>query len=152
MPRKPGPPNLQGRLRAFEMFSAGMRKADIARELQVTRACINDWRKKDLWEERLGAAVAGANAAVDHALGNEIAEVLAVLRTKLKLRISQLEQLCNSPRDGTKLRAILAWFQLAGIKQGIPNPTDTKGPANLQLIQDLVETHETTRLLEGIPS
>lgn len=161
MPRPKGPANLQGRLRAFEMFAAGMTKAAIARELGVTRACINDWRKKDLWAERLDTTVKVAQEAVDHALGNEIAEVIATLRGRLKLRIAQLERLCDSPRDETKLRAIQAWLQLAGIKQGIPSPIEpAKGPRNLQLIQDLLpETKheildepdsEATGFVEGV--
>ena len=161
MPRNPGPANLQGRLRAFEMFAAGMRKAEIARELGVTRACINDWRKKDLWAERLDSTVKNAQEAVDHALGNEIAEVIATLRGRLKLRIAQLEKLCDSPKDETKLRAIQAWLQLAGIKQGIPSPVEpARGSRNLHLIQDLLpgEKHvaieeddgEASSLVEGV--
>ena len=139
MGRPLGGSNYTGRLRAYEMYASGMAKASIAREIGVTKAAVGQWCKKDLWDERLNRTVQNANEAVDHTLGNEVAAVLTVLRKRMASRISELEALCHSKDDSTKLQAIKTWFVLAGIKQAIPNPIEPKGGPNLRLIGDLID-------------
>lgn len=139
MGRPKGGHNYTARLRAYELYAAGMRKSEIAAELGFTKAAIGHWAKKDLWDIRLNKTVTEASAAVDLTLGNEVAAVLTVLRKRVANRVAELEALCHSQNDATKLKAITTWFQLAGIKQVLPNPIDPKGARDLKLIGDLID-------------
>ena len=139
MPRPTGPLDVTRRLRAYEMFAAGMRKSEIARELGVTKASVGHWSKKDKWEEKINNTIAQAEEAVNHVLGNEIAHALSKLRSRLTARLASLEFLCQSNHESTRLKAIEMWFRLAGIKQVIVNPIEpAKGNRNIELIQDLI--------------
>ena len=147
------------RLRAYEMFAAGMRKSEIARELGVTKASVGHWSKKDKWDEKLNNTISQAEEAVNHVLGNEIAQALVKLRQRLNARLASLEFLCQSNNEFTRLKAIEMWFKLAGIKQLMPNPVEpAKGSRNIELIQDLIDESIPTEgvvvppsFVEGIP-
>lgn len=139
MPRPRGPLDVTRRLRAYECYASGMRKSEIAKEVGVTKAAVGAWCKKDRWDEKLNNTIQQAEAAVNHALGNEVAQALVGLRRRLTARLSALENLCQSNNELTRLKAIEMWFKLAGIKQLMPNPVEpAKGARNLELIQDLI--------------
>jgi len=141
------------------MYAAGMRKSEISREIGVTKAAVGNWCKKDRWDEKLSNVIASAEDAVNHVLGNEIAQALAGLRKRLTARLAALELLCQSNNEFTRLKAIEMWFKLAGIKQLMPNPVEpAKGSRNLELIQDLIDEPipfesplASPSQLEGIP-
>ena len=136
-----------------------MRKSEIAREVGVTKAAVGNWCKKDRWDEKLSNVIASAEEAVNHVVGNEIAEALVGLRKRLKARLAALELLCQSNNEYTRMKAIEMWFRLAGIKQLMPNPVEpAKGARNLELIQDLIDEPILTEspvlpppIVEGIP-
>lgn len=139
MPRPIGN-NLNSKLRAYDMWVGGMSKTAIARELGVTKAAISQWAKADNWDHRLASVVHEATAAVDLALGDQIAQTVAHLRSRLQRRIAELEQLCSAAeRPATRLAAIQLWFRLADVKQAIPNPATPTTSPSLELIQDLVD-------------
>ena len=159
MPRPKGPLDITRRLRAYECYGAGMRKSEIAREVGVTKAAVGNWCKKDRWDDKLNNTIAAAEDAVNHVLGNEIAQALAGLRKRLGARLASLELLCQAKNEFTRMKAIELWFKLAGIKQLVPNPIEpAKGARNLELIQDLIDEPILLEspilpppLVEGIP-
>lgn len=133
------PRNLSTRMKAYELFSAGVRKSDVARELGVNKTAISRWCREDRWDDRMANLVRKAETTADLAVGDQVTAVLITLRNKLARRVEQLEYLCASDKPATKLAAIALWFKLAGVKQVIPNPTKPDTPASLELIQDLIE-------------
>ncbi len=137
--RRDIPRNLSTRMKAYELFSAGVKKSDIARELGVTKTAISRWSKLDNWTERMSKIVQQAESAADLAVGDQVAAVLITLRNRLAHRVQQLEYLCSSAATPpSRLAAIALWFKLAGIKQAIPNPAQPQSEGSLALIQDLV--------------
>lgn len=139
MGRPTGKANLTGRLRAFELYAAGLKKADIARELNVTRAAVTTWARKDSWEDRLTADYREAERAVDFVKGEEVAHILATLKSRMKKRLNELEILCSpSAQPATRLAAIRLWLKLAGIDEGSLNPVKLE-PKPLTLTDDLKE-------------
>ena len=153
MSRPPGKTDYNRRLKAFELYAAGVSKSDIARELNVTRPCVGHWATKDKWEDRLAGIVNRAEEAINATVGNEIADTLLKLRSQMAQRIRELEQLCqpsNSPN--ARLQAIKLWLTLAGIgNRGIPNPTDPTTPKSLELIEDLLHGSKQLSSSPGRP-
>ena len=138
------------------MFASGLRKADIARELGTTRVTIGNWAKKDRWDERAISVVARAEDAVDHVVGNAVADALATLKGRLRKRIEELETLCSAAvHPGTRIAAIKLWFELAKKYEAQPDPlASAEAPGSLELVQDLLEhdgTLEEGSDLVGIP-
>ena len=140
MPRPRGRIDYTRRIRAYELFAAGLRKADIARELGVSKVTIGNWGKADRWDDRQASMVAKAEVAVDHVVGNAVAEALASLRGRLRKRIEELETLCSAGiHPGTRMAAIKLWFELAK-KMETPDPlAPPTNPGQLELINDLLE-------------
>ncbi len=133
MGRPKGPPNVAARLRGFELYAAGLRKSDIARELGVTRAAVTDWSHKDEWEARLNPGL--AEAAADFATTNQTAAALVRLKGQVSKRINELELLCGPSHHPTvRLRAIAMWLKLAGVDSAIPPPKDHN--PSLELVDD----------------
>lgn len=126
-------------MRAYEMFVAGMKRTDIARELGVTRMTISNWARSDSWVGRLEGIVAGANDAANLASSDIIAGALARLKTRMNQRVTELEGLCSPAQHPTvRLRAIQLWLKLAGIDRALPNPVEQRGATELSLVEDLV--------------
>lgn len=147
MGRPAGPTDYNRRMKAFEMFSSGIRKADIAKELGVSRPAIGLWAKKDKWDERLSRIVSRAEEALNHTIGNQVSQSLERLRTKMGSRLTELEILCGpSSHPTVRLQAIKLWLNLAGISRAMPNPADPTTPKSLELIQDLIETNNSDDL------
>lgn len=122
------------------MFSAGCSKAEISRELGVTRPTITDWSRKDRWDQRLGHAVEKAEQVLETTGVNTVAGILDRIRGKMKIRLDELETLCASPVPSIRLRAIQLWLKLAGVDRPMPDPIQSsKDPATLKLIEDLIE-------------
>lgn len=114
MPRPTGKTNFLGRLKAYELYAAGMRKAEIAREVNVTRGAVSEWCRKDRWDERLAGGDKRAADAVDFVRGNEVAATIARLRSKLMQRVNELELLCGpGAQPHVRLKAIEQWIKLA---------------------------------------
>ena len=132
------PRNLTTRARAYQLYAEGLSKAQVSRELGVTKSAVTQWARKDAWDHRLAQTVREAERAVDLALGDQIAESIARLRHALARRLDELERRC---RDGSnpaaQISAIKLWLQLAGVKQGLPNPANPADATSLELIQDL---------------
>lgn len=125
------------------MYAGGMKKAEIARELGVSRPCIQNWARNDKWEERLYRVATQAEAALDFTLGNQVADVLNEMRAKMRKRVSELELLCSpANHPSTRLRAIQTWLKLAGIDRALPDPTAPTAPVNLKLIDDAIEEED----------
>lgn len=141
MPRPRGRIDYTRRIRAYELFAAGLRKADIARELGVTRVTIGNWAKADRWDERQQSVVVRAEEAVDHVVGNAVAEALASLRGRLRKRVEELETLCAAAvHPATRIAAIKLWFELARKYEAVPDTAAAPtAPGQLELIQDLLE-------------
>lgn len=145
MGRPAGPKDYNRRLKAFELYASGIKKSDIAQELGVTRPCIGTWAKNDRWDERIAGIVSRAEEAVNHVVGNEVADTLAKLRTQMAQRVRELEQLCQpSNKPTTRLQAIKYWLELAGIRRAMPNPADPTTPKSLELFNDLLEKEDKT--------
>lgn len=139
MGRPTGKTDYQRRLKAFEMYAAGIKKVEIARELGVTRPAVGAWAAKDRWDERMTTIVTRAEEALNHGEGNEVVATLKTLRGRLATRIAELETMCDkSSPPATRLQAIKMWFTLAGVVRGIPNPAAPTTPKSLELIQDLL--------------
>lgn len=139
MPRPPRNANLTNRMKAYELFATGSSKTEVARELGVTKTTITNWAKSDRWEERLADVVSHANAAAEHAVGDQLAAALARLKSQTAKRIMELELMCGpSAEPGIRLKAIQLWLKLAGLDRAIPTPTDPTTPKSLELIEDLV--------------
>ncbi len=78
---------------------------------------------------------------MDLALGDQIAEAVGRLRGRLAYRLDELERRCkDGSNPSAQISAIKLWFQLAGVRQAIPNPVDPTKSRDLELIQDLVDT------------
>src|SRR5688572_23669337 len=119
--RPKGPPNVAARLRGFELYAAGIKKSDIARELGVTRAAVTNWSHLDEWEARLNPGL--AEAAADFATTNQTAAAIMRLRSQTSKRINELELLCGPSHHPTvRLRAIGMWLKLAGVDSALPEP------------------------------
>lgn len=132
--------NLTAKLRAYEMYASGMRKAEIARELGLTKACIGAWAKLGMWDSRLSDIVSSANAAADLEAGGELAAALAQLKRMAARRVAELELLCHAPDAPTRMKAIQLWLKLAGMDRAIISPTNPVGDKpSLELVEDLLE-------------
>jgi predicted transcriptional regulator len=143
--RPSGKTDYQRRLKAFEMYAAGVKKVEIARELGVTRPAVGAWSVNDKWDERMTNIVNRAEEALNHGEGNEVANTLKVLRDQLSKRIGELEDMCRpSSPPAVRMQAIKMWFTLAGVTRGIPNPTAPTTPKSLELIQDLLNDQAET--------
>jgi DNA-binding XRE family transcriptional regulator len=137
--------NLTKRMRAYEMFVAGAKKATIARELGVTKATIGAWAREDAWEGRLVDIVATANAAAEYQVGDQVAATLLRLKSQMTKRVAELETLCGpANHPSVRLRAIQVWLKLAGVDQALPNPLKPGEGTSLQLVEDLVKPSEET--------
>lgn len=133
--------NLTARMRAYELYATGMKKADIARELGLTKAAIGQWAKAERWDARLADIVSQANSAADHALGDQLAASFLRLKEQALKRVSELELLCGpAQHPSTRLKAIQLWLKLAGLDRAMPNPiTPGSNPNELRLVEDLLE-------------
>lgn len=139
MARPRGPRMLARRLRAFELYSSGIKPIEIARELGVTRQTVSYWSRQDKWDVRLSEVIHRAEEALSHVLGDQVAHILKSLRARMGARVGELEGLCQSRNEHVRLKAITAWLKLAGVDQAVPSPTDPTNPRSLELIEDLVE-------------
>lgn len=142
---------LARRLRAFELYSGGIKPIEIGRQLGVTRQTVSYWARMDKWDARLSEVIHRAEEALSHVLGDQIAHVLKSLRARMGQRVAELEGLCASRNEHVKLKAIQAWLKLAGIEQAVVNPLEPTSPRSLELIEDLVggplHDHEKTALV-----
>lgn len=144
-----GRPNGDGnrlkRLRAFELYSTGHKKAEIARTIGTTKATVSHWSKRDDWNGRLAQIVSRAAEAADLTLGETVADIAVRIRNKYDQRLRELDGICTSPLTPpqAKISAIKAWFELGKTVQpdAFKPLTD---PRNLELIQDLLETTPAT--------
>ena len=138
MARPQGRTDFTRRLRAYELYAAGEKKAAIASALETTRTTITNWSRKDRWDERLASVVARADEAVDHVTGNEVATAVATLRGRLRKRIEELEHLCSTVvHPATRIAAIRLWFDLSAKYNLQPDPGKSIDPTKLTLLQDL---------------
>ena len=128
---------LARRLRAFELYSGGIKPIEIGRQLGVTRQTVSYWSRSDKWDVRLSEVVHRAEEALIHVLGDQIAHILKSLRARMGQRVAELEGLCASRNEHVRLKAINAWLKLAGVDQAIAAPTDPTSPRSLELIEDL---------------
>lgn len=138
--RPRGDGNRLKRLRAFELYCGGNKKSEIANTLGVTKASVSAWAKKDLWNDRLAQIANRSSEAVDHVLGETIADVAARIRGKYEQRLRELDSLCTSALTPPQARisAIKAWFEI-GNKVQIDPGKPLSDPKNLTMIQDLLE-------------
>ena len=142
MPRPPGGKDLLRRAKAYEMYAAGLKKADIAREIGVTRPAVSAWARQDRWDERLAALVNRASDAAEWSTENALAKAMASLRLRLARRIEELEGLCGpGNHPSTRLNAIKLWLQMAGADKGtLVEPA--KHDPGISLIDDLAKPEE----------
>ena len=139
MARPRGKPDYARRLKAFEMYSSGLKKKEIARELGVTPPAIGNWSKRDRWDERLAQLVSRADEAINSAGVNKVAGALAYLHDQVATRVKELEVLCGvTQAPATRLQAIKLWLTLAGVNRALPNPVDPTTPKSLELIEDIL--------------
>jgi predicted transcriptional regulator len=138
--RPKGDGNRLKRLRAFELYCGGNKKSEIANTLGVTKASVSAWAKKDLWQDRLSQIAARAGEAVDHVVGETIADVATRIRAKYEQRLQELDHICTSSLTPPQARisAIKAWFEI-GNKVQIDPTRPLNDPKNLTMIQDLLE-------------
>ena len=132
------------RLRAFELYAGGQRKAEIGRVLGVTKASVGGWARKDSWDSRLAGIAARADEAVDLVTAETIADIVVRIRAKYNQRLTELDQICTSvlSTPQTKISAIKAWFEL-GSKVNLDALRPASDPRNLELIQDLLPSGES---------
>jgi transcriptional regulator with XRE-family HTH domain len=129
------------------MFVAGMKRAEIARELGVTRATIGNWAKSDAWEGRLESVVDSANRAADFATSDIVAASLMRLKSQMTRRVAELEALCSpANHPSVRLRAIQLWLKLAGIDKAMPDPINPKTETDLHLVEDLIDQGDDARV------
>lgn len=154
MARPKGPRMLARRLRAFELYSGGIKPIEIGRQLGVTRQTVSYWAREDKWNDRLSEVIHRAEEALSHVLGDQIAHILKSLRARMGQRVAELEGLCASRNEHVRLKAINAWLKLAGVDQAIVTPTDPTSPRSLELIEDLVggplHPHEKTAIVTAL--
>ena len=129
------------RLKAFELFAAGLKPVAIAKELGTSRQCINNWKVADKWDDRLYKAEISSEFAGE----NKAAEILDAFKGRLRKRLGELELLCSNPDPKVKLAAIKTWFQLTDL-------LEKKGsgaiiPSSLSLDDDLTEESSSV----GVP-
>lgn len=120
------------RLRAYELYLEGMKKIEIARDLETTKQVINHWSKVDRWDDRIKMASQAADMITDNALANTLAD----LRRKMVRRVAELEVLCGEPDPRVRLAAIQAWLKLAGIEKLNNLPPSANRPVGLELLDD----------------
>lgn len=132
------------------MYSSGLKKKEIARELGVTPPAIGNWSKRDRWDERLAQLVSRADEAINSAGVNKVAGALAYLHDQVATRVKELEALCGGSQSATtRLAAIKLWLTLAGVNRALPNPTDPTTPKSLELIEDILHELPTSDKLSG---
>lgn len=150
MARPRGNENLAKRARAYEMFVAGIRKAEIARELGVTRATVGNWCLKDRWTARMDAIAVGADQAADWASKDAVAATMYRLKSRLPQRVNELEQMCSpGNHPSVRLRAIQAWIKMATDKT---LPVEVAKGNDLQLEEDLLEDEDVGRASGSHPT
>lgn len=140
MARPTGKTNFLGRIKAFELYAAGMRKIQIAKEVGVSRGAVSEWSRKDRWDQRLAEGDKRVGDAVDFVKGNETAAAIARLRGKLMQRINELELMCGpGAPPQVRLKAIEQWIKLAVSDKLLAESTKPSTPAisGLTLEDDL---------------
>lgn len=131
--------NAAKRLRAFELYLGGQRKAAIADAMGVTRAAVGNWATKDQWDAR---SISLASRAIEQATlisQTSLAEILADMQIRLRTRVAELESLCSpTTAPAVRLNAIKTWFAVVKELESL-SPKESSAP-KLAYINDLTET------------
>jgi putative ATPase subunit gpP of terminase len=130
------------RLKAFELYSTGIKIRAIAQSLGITRQCVQNWKREDRWDTKLYRA----SVAQEFVTENTAAAILDAFKTRLRKRMAELESLCVSPDPKVKLAAIKTWFSITDLleKRG----TGNHGGGALELEDDLVGVSEPAGVAE----
>ncbi len=136
------------RLRAFELFAAGVKKADIAAGLGVSRMAVTKWSREDTWDDRLQSNFQRAEEAADFSTTTTVAAAIARLRGSLGKRLEELERMCGPTTSDARVRlaAIRLWFDLVATSSRIPellgSTTTATTPGHLEFVEDLATSNE----------
>lgn len=123
--------NAAKRLRAYEMYLTGMKKADIARALDVTKAAVGNWSAKDNWDLRAQVLTKRVTEQAELISQTSLAAILADMQLRLRQRVAELEQLCGpSMHPSVRLNAIKAWFGVVKELEALAPPKQSEVPAS----------------------
>ena len=131
--------NASKRLRAYELYLTGMKKADIARALDVTKAAVGNWAAKDHWDLRAQVLTRRVTEQAELISQTSLAAILADMQLRLRQRVAELEQLCGpSMHPSVRLNAIKAWFAVVKELEALAPPKVSEAPATA-FIDDFVQ-------------
>lgn len=122
--------NASKRLRAYELYLTGMKKADIARALDVTKAAVGNWAAKDNWDLRMSTLSRRVEEQATLISQTSLAAILADMQIRLRQRVAELEQLCGpTMHPATRLNAIKTWFSVVKELEALAPPKTHDVPA-----------------------
>lgn len=128
--------NAAKRLRAYELYLAGQRKAAIADAMGVTRAAVGNWATKDQWDARMASLATRVSEQATLISQTSLAEILADMQIRLRTRVAELESLCSPvTAPGVRLSAIKTWFAVVKELESL-TPKESDAP-KLAFIHDL---------------
>lgn len=123
--------NASKRLRAYELYLSGMKKADIARALDVTKAAVGNWAAKDNWDLRMSTLARRVEDQATLISQTSLAAILADMQIRLRQRVAELEQLCGpTMHPATRLNAIKTWFSVVKELEALAPPKTTEIPTH----------------------
>jgi len=150
-PSRRGPSHRSERLRvkAFEMYVEGQRSLrEIARELDCSHQYVYKLAKAEDWAARKTQMV--VNALLDGGQSAKAIEVaLTTLQTRLEARLVELEQLCHAKSPTVRLKAVVTWLEMAGVRKGVELP---QGVKKVEVVNDFSDRRQVTVVSDPLPT
>lgn len=134
------------RSRAFEMFvSQNMSLTQIARAVGCSHQYLYKLADTEKWADRKMAMAVSLTLGEDPIVAKAVEQATMQLHARLGQRILELEQICSNTKlaTGPRLRAILAWFQMAGVGKGLWEGLG-EGAKRVEVHNDLSDRRQVT--------
>lgn len=122
--------NAAKRLRAYELYMQGMKKAAIAETLGLSKPAISNWARKDRWDMRLQTLKERVEEQATLISQTSLAAILADMQMRLRVRLAELETLCGpaNPQPSARIQAIRTWFQIVKELEALAPPKSEEIP------------------------
>ena len=130
----------RAKMRAFEIYvsQTSPNLAEIARQVGCSKQYLYQISKDEHWVERKAHMAIALNG--DGQLLDDLMEYAQTeLRSKVATRLAELDEVCRK-KGSNRLRAILAWLEMAGVGKEVENPM----PRSVSVHNDLSDRRQVT--------
>lgn len=135
----------RAKMRAFEIYTSQVTPnlAEIARQVGCSKQYLYQISKDEHWVERKAHMAIALNG--DGQLLDDLMEYAqAELRSKVATRLGELDEVCRK-KGSNRLRAILAWLEMAGVGKEVESPM----PRSVSVHNDLSDRRQVT-VVQGL--